>query len=142
MTKQKGNYYSMIAATIHVSETEIAALYPDYQYSWYENDKEKLAGILYEFGIDTSQYWEYQEPVQHRNRMNQLVTSGRYYGNERLDEAWLNSGLASEAAKDKAKNSRLLDDLYREKALTIDTQMALERRDLFASTTEDENEEW
>lgn len=132
----------MISATIHVSETEIAALYPDYQYSWYENDKEKLAGILCELGLDTKQHWEYQEPCQHRNRMNQLVTAGRYYGNERLDEAWLNSGLASEAAKDKAKNSRLLDDLYREKALTIDTQMALERRDLFASTTEDENEEW
>lgn len=132
----------MICATLHVSETEIAALYPDYQYSWYENDKEKLAGILYELGIDTKQHWEYQEPVQHRNRMNKLVTSGRYYGNERSDESWLNSGLASEAAKDKAKNSRLLDDLYREKALTIDTQMALERRDLFASTTEDENEEW
>lgn len=141
MTKHKGDYYSMIAATIHVSETEIAALYPDYKYSWYDDDKEKLVGILYELGLDTKQYWEYQEPCQHRNRMNQLVTAGRYYGSERLDEAWLNSGLASEAAKDKAKNSRLLDDLYRSKAMTIDAQMSLERKDMY-NVVEDEETDW
>ena len=54
----------------------------------------------------------------------------------------MQSGFASQAAKDKAKNSRMLDDLYREKALTIDAQAALERKDMFASKTEDESEDW
>jgi len=131
MTKQKKEYYSVIAAVVHVSESEIAALYPDYEYSWFENDIDKLKGILHDLGADTNQHIEYQIATQHRNRLGNVVTCARYYCSERLDLEWLKSGYASTAAKDKAKNSRLLDDVYRSKALTIDTQMALEARDKY-----------
>lgn len=140
MTKPKKEFYSMIQASLHISETEIAAIYPDYQYDWFENDIDKLKGILFDLGADTNQPIDYQTATQHRNRMNQVVTSGRYYCSERLDDSWLRSGLASQAAKDKAKNSRLLDDLYRSKAMTIDTQLALESRDRYQKN-EDEMEE-
>lgn len=139
MTKQKKEFYSMIQASLHISESEIAAIYPDYEYSWFENDIDKLKGILFDLGADTNQPIDYQEVTQHRNRMNQVVTCGRYYCSERLDSDWLKSGYASQAAKDKAKNSRLLDDLYRSRALTIDTQLALESKDRY-SKVEDEIE--
>lgn len=140
MTKQKKEYYSVIMSVLHISESEIAALYPDYSYSWLENDIEKLKGILFDLGADVNQHWEYQEPTQHRNRLNKVVTCGRYFCQERLDDEYIKSGFASQAAKDKAKNSRLLDDLYKQKALTIDTQMALEARDKY-SVIEEEGEE-
>lgn len=142
MTKHKGEFQSMIAATLHISETEIAKFHPDYKYQWVSEEKQKLEDILHSLGLDTSQYWEYQEPCQHRNRLNQVVTSGRFYGTERTDEVWLNSGLASTAAKDKSRNSRLTDDLYRQRAMTIDTQMALENRDLYNLVEEDIEEVW
>jgi len=130
----------VIATPLHVSETEIAKVYPDYNYSWFEEDlKYNFKGILFDLGLDSKQHYEYQVPSQHRNRLNEVVTSGRYYGVERSDDEWLKSGFASEAAKDKAKNSRLCDDLYRAKALTIDTQLALEARDKY-NVIEEEQE--
>lgn len=140
MTKHKKEFYSLIANPLHVSETEIAAIYPDYEYSWFENDIDKLKGILFDLGADANQPIDYQAATQHRNRMNQVVTSGRYYCSERLDDSWLKSGYASQAAKDKAKNCRMLDCLYREKALTIDTQLALESRDRYVTNEEVEEE--
>lgn len=138
MTKKK-EYFSMIQASLHVSESEIAALYPDYEYNWFDNDIEKLKSILFDLGLDTAQYFEYQTATQHRNRINKIVTCGRFYGSERSDTDWLNSGYASAAAKDKSRNSRLTDDLYRMKALTIDTQLALEARDKY-NVIEEEQE--
>lgn len=140
MTKPKKEFYSMISNVIHISESEIAALYPDYEYSWFEEYPDKIRGILFDLGLDTNEHWEFQDATQHRNRLNKVVTCGRVYGSERTCKEWLNSGLASQAAKDKAKNSRLLDDLYRSKAMTIDTQLALESRDRYQKI-EDEMEE-
>lgn len=138
MTKYKGDYKSMICANIHVSQSEISALDHNYTYDWIETKKELLLNYLYDLGLDVTKHFEFQEPVQHYNRMKQRVTCGRYYGEERLDDDWINSGLASKEAKDKIKNSYLTDDLYRQKGLTVDAQMALERKDLFATTVEDE----
>jgi hypothetical protein len=139
MTKHK-NYYSCIQDSIHISETEIAKVVPDYHYSWLEEDTEKLKGILYDLGMDTGKPFELQPPVQHRNRLGEVVTSARYYGTERSDPEYLRSGFASQAALDKAKNCRLLDDLYKERGLTIDAQLALESRDKYVVETEDDFE--
>lgn len=141
MTKQKKEYYSVIQASIHISQSEIAAIYPDYNYTWDTEQIDKLRGVLFDLGLDTSQYFELQEVSQHRNRLGKIVTCQRYYGSERLDLDWLKSGFASQSAKDKAKNSRLLDDLYREKSLTIDAQLALESRDRYNKIEDEEGDE-
>lgn len=140
MTKNRKEFYSTICNTIHISESEIAALYPDYDFSWFADEPEKVKGILFDLGLDVNQHWEMQEVTQHRNRMSTVVTCGRIYGTERMDTDWLRSGYASQATKDKAKNSRLLDDIYKSKALTIEAQMALEARDRYVKN-EDEGEE-
>ena len=122
-------FKSMIAAVEVVSESEIAALYPKYNYHWEEERKEDFLAILFKLGIDTSKPFERQDGLQHRNRLNQVVTCSRWVGTSRLDHEWLNSGLATKEAKDKAQNSRLLDELYRSRGLTEDIQAMLEARD-------------
>ena len=130
---KKDNYISKIASKLHVSESEIAALCPSYDSSWSE---EQINDVLYELGLDSNLSYEFQEASQHRNRMNKVVTCGRYYGREREDDSWLNSGFASQAVKDKLKNSRILDDLYRAKGLTEDCIEAAEWKDKYSEGKE------
>ena len=125
---KKNNYVSNIASLIHISESEVAALFPDYDSTWNE---EKVKQALWELGADTNQHYEFQEACQHRNRMNKLVTCYRWYCREREDEEWLKGGFASQAVKDKQKNSRILDDLYRSKGLTTDCIEAAEWKDKY-----------
>lgn len=139
MTRSKKEYYSVISTPMHISQSEVSYLYPDYTFDWHFTEVQKLKGILFDLGLDTNQFYEFSEVTQHRNRMNQVVTCNRWFGVERSDIEWLKSGYASQAAKDKAKNSRLCDDLYRAKALTIDTQLALEARDKY-NVIEEEQE--
>ena len=136
---KKGNFYSMIDARIHVSESEIAVAYPDYHCNWLYEETDKLKGILYDLGLDTNLQFELQEVTQHKNRLNQTVTCARYMGSERLDAAWINSGLASQAAKDKVKNCSMLDDMYRCRGLTIDAQLALESKDKYELQEDQDN---
>lgn len=124
-------YTSLIAIPLHVSESEIAFLFPDYDFSWLSLQKNRLKKVLFDLGMNTENYFVFQEVTQHRNRMNNVTTCGRYFGEERTDNDWLNSGKASQAAKDKVKNSIFLDDLYRRKGLTIDVQKALEEKDKY-----------
>lgn len=130
MTYKKG-YYSMIDVTLAVSESEIALIYPQYDVSWLVEQIDDLKSVLFDLGLDTNQHFELQEITQHRNRLGQVVTCGRYLGYERGDDSWLKSGYASQAAKDKSRNSRMTDDLYRMKGLTIDMQESMERKDKY-----------
>jgi hypothetical protein len=84
-----------------------------------EYNTEKLKQLLHGLGIDTNQTYEHQI-LPHRNSLNKIYTGSRWVGCERTDEEWLNSGYASQEAKDKAKGSRLLVDLYRNKGLSTD----------------------
>lgn len=84
-----------------------------------EYSTEKLKQLLHELGIDTSQTYEHQI-IPHRNNLNEIYTGSRWVGCERTDTEWLCSGYASQEAKDKAKGSRLLVDLYRNKGLSTD----------------------
>ena len=130
---KNNNYVSKIASLIHTSESEIAALYPAYSSNW---DEDQLKAALWELGLNSNLNYEFQEASQHRNRMNKVVTCGRYYGREREDESWLKSGFASQAVKDKLKNSRILDDLYRAKGLTEDCIEAAEWKDKYSEGCE------
>ena len=142
MTKHKGVYTSMIDNTYIVSESEIAMIYPQYNISWYTDQIEDLKTVLWDLGMDTqNENFTLQDVTQHRNRLNQIVTCSRYAGLERSDSAWINSGYASQAAIDKSRNSRMTDDLYREKGLTVDMQQAMEKKDKY-QVVEDEEESW
>jgi hypothetical protein len=84
-----------------------------------EYDPEKLKQLLHGLGVDTTQPYEHQI-ISHRNSLNEIYTGSRWVGCERVDAEWLESGYASQEAKDKAKGSRLLIDLYRNKGLSTD----------------------
>ena len=130
---KNNNYVSKIASKLHVSESELAMLYPDYSASWNE---EKVKKALWELGLNSNLDFEFQQASQHRNRANKIVTCGRFYGYEREDIEWIKSGFASQAVKDKLKNSRILDDLYRAKGLTEDCIEAAEWKDKYSECKE------
>jgi len=102
-----------IAALCIVSVSELAKVKPEITYDWIDENRNEFMDMLYEIGMNTSQPIEKQENLQHRNRFNEVVISDRYVGNERTDKEWINSGYASQEAKDKATGSKLLADLYR-----------------------------
>jgi hypothetical protein len=140
MCKKETKRKSLIMAIVHVSESEVHAVEPTYTYEWFDYTNpnyKKLLGILYDLGIDTNEYIELQAPVQHRNRMNEIVICGRFVGSEREDLAWIKSGYASREAIDKASGSKLLEELYRSKGLTIDAQLAMEYKDKYSKKGEE-----
>lgn len=68
-----------------------------------------LEEVLYQIGFDknhwigeTNNFYEVME-CTHRTRTGKVVTGKRYMSVERLDDEWLNSGLASSEAKDAAR---------------------------------------
>ena len=68
-----------------------------------------LEEVLYQIGFDknhwigeTNNFYEVME-CTHRTRTGKVVTGKRYVSVERLDDEWLNSGLASSEAKDAAR---------------------------------------
>ena len=127
--------HNLIAAYCIVSESEIAYVEPTYSYEWWNTSNEnyeKLIGLLWQFGMNIDYPIEYQACTLHRNRMNNVVQCCRYVGQERTDDEWLSSGYASQEVTDKVKGSKLLEDQYRRKGLTIDAQIAMEYRDFYA----------
>lgn len=131
-------YVSKIVALVYVSESEIVELYPEYDATWEFDRPLFFKDILYSFGLDVEIPYERQDGLTHRNMMNKVVKCSRWVGNSRLDSEWLESGFASKECLDKAKNNRLLDDVYRIKYLTEDAQASLEARDRYNTITEEE----
>lgn len=101
-----------IVALCIVSASELWTVDNKYTEEYLDQNPEELQTILYSLGMNTGTSIEVQE-VTHRNRFNNVVTCKRWVGNERLDKEWLNSGYASQEAKDKATGSKMLADLYR-----------------------------
>ena len=71
-----------------------------------------LEEVLYQIGFDkehwfseTDSFYEIME-CTHKTRTGKVVDGKRFSGCERLDRAWLNSGLASEEAKMMARKDR------------------------------------
>lgn len=140
--KANTKFFSDIAAQVHVSESEIVMVCPEYQNSWYDDEtkKEKLKQILNDFGMDTSRPIYVQGPFQHRNKLNKLVTCFRYYGDERLDSDWINSGYASLEAKDKVNGGKFIQELYQARGLTNHAQVAASIKDSYSMSEEDKEE--
>lgn len=129
MTSNKGN--SILALRI-VSESELAKVLPDFSCELEIKHPVAFKAILHSMGIDTTRVIERQDGLKHRNMLNEIVICSRYVGYERIDDEWIKSGYASQAARDKASGSRLLEDLYRAKGLTEDAQAKQMSRDVYS----------
>ena len=118
---------NLIAAVCIISESEIVKVMPDYSKEF--SEREDFKQFLFGLGIDTNKPVIRQDGIQHRNRFGEIVICSRWVGNERIDDEWINSGYASKEAIDKRCGSKILEDVYRAKALTEDMQRHLEARD-------------
>lgn len=127
----KNTRVSNIVALCIISESEIAKVIPEYNCKM--EGTAKFKQILFELGMDTSKPIIRQDGLQHRNRLNEVVLCSRWVGDERIDPDWISSGYASKEAIDKASGSKMLEDLYRSKFMTEDTQAILEARDRYAA---------
>lgn len=123
---------SMIVAQVIISESELVLIVPDYTAQYELDNPAKFRKHLYSLGMDVSLPFERQDGLYHRNRLNKVVLCSRWVGNERQDEEWITSGHASREAIDKYSGSKILEDLYRERNATQDTQDYLEGRDKYS----------
>ncbi len=83
-----------------------------------------LSEVLWMLGLDTNQPFEHQVNTHRSMLINRVppvdYTGSRFVGYERTDKEWLESGFASQEAKDKASGSKLVAALYQSKGLTED----------------------
>lgn len=126
-----------IVALCIISESEIIKVMPNYS-SDFEYRDDEFKDFLYSLGMQVDRPYQRQDGLQHRNRFNEIVVCSRWVGEERLDEAWINSGYASRSAIDKASGSKLTEDIYRSRYETEDAQALLESRDKYATITEED----
>lgn len=68
---------------------------------------------LFSLGMDCYNYPLTEQHCTHRNRFGNIVTDYRWVCNSRVDKQWVESGYASQAAKDKSLGNSLLIDSYR-----------------------------
>lgn len=127
---------SMIVATVIVSESEIKKVMPEFHKGLQRSDPYAFGNIMYMLGVDINKGVVHQEGLKHRNRLNEVVTCSRWVGQERQDDEWISSGYASREAIDKHSGNRILEDIYRAKMLTTDTQATLEERDKYSKIDE------
>jgi hypothetical protein len=137
MIKTKPLRPSAIVALCIISESEISKILPDYSFQ-FEEETEMFTELLFKLGMDINKPYQRQDGLQHRNRLNEIVVCSRWVGQERIDRNWIEGGYASREAIDKASGSKILEDLYRSKYLTEDTQALLEARDKYSKITEEE----
>jgi len=120
-----------ISALSYVSESELELVFENYYKGIEEKDTEGFYQMLWTFGLDYNLGYCKQENIHHRNKMNKVVTCSRWVGNERTDNEWIGSGLASREVLDKVSGCKILEDVYRRKCLTEDVQQALETKDAY-----------
>lgn len=137
MNKKPATRPNAIVALCIISESEIIKVMPNYS-SEFEDRDEEFKSFLYSLGMNVDRPYQRQDALQHRNRFNEIVVCSRWVGEERLDEAWINSSYASRSAIDKASGSKLTEDIYRARYETEDAQALLESRDKYATTTEED----
>ena len=108
---------SSIIALVYISQSELWTVNQMYTEEWVQNNPEQLEQVLYDLGLNVNEPYEVQSNT-HRNRFGNIVTCTRWVGNELLTDKWINSGYASDAAKDKASGSNLVKDLYSLRGMT------------------------
>lgn len=84
----------MPSAYVVVSLSELRKL-PRWDETIIERDYKAFMKILFSLGLDVKRGVEVQEGLEHRNKLNEIVTCTRFVGFERTDKEWLQSGFAS-----------------------------------------------
>jgi hypothetical protein len=134
---------SGIVASVVISLSEIIKVYPEFKVkdikTAYGHYTESFLELLQGLGLDTKETIREEFNTTHRNRFNEVVTCPKWSGEERQDDAWVNSGYASRAAKDKASGSLLVEASYRQRGETKDMQAAYNERD---KNTEVDKTQW
>jgi len=125
------NRESLIVAYRIISESELKLAILDYDSSLEFSNPTKFKKVLWELGLDSTLQYVRQDGLWHRNHLDEVVLCSRFLGEERQDKEWIESGYASQEAIDKASKNKILEDLYRTKNLTKDTQAVLESRDYY-----------
>lgn len=127
---------SMIVAQVIISESELIKVVPQYSSDMETSNAYKFQEMLYDLGLDIEKSYQRQDAIRHRNRLNEIVICSRWIGEERQDDDWIKSGYASKEAVDKYSGSKILEDIYRERSATVDTQEYLESRDKYTVVDE------
>lgn len=127
---------SMIVAQVIISESELVKSLPNYSADMETKNTYKFQELLWDLGLDVEKQYTRQDTIRHRNRLNEIVICSRWVGEERQDNDWIKSGYASKEAIDKHSGSKILEDLYRERSATVDTQEYLESRDRYTVVDE------
>lgn len=114
-----------IAALRYISMQDLNAFDPSITEKYLEtNGTTALSEVLWMLGLDTNQPFEHQVNTHRSMLINRVppvdYTGSRFVGYERTDKEWLESGFASQEAKDKASGSKLVAALYQSKGLTED----------------------
>lgn len=106
-----------ILALSYISFSELQIVKPECTLEWAKENDAIFKEYLYDLGLDSRLPFEFQIDVEHRNRLNRVVTCTRVVGLERNDPEWIESGNASQEAIDRSKNNALLNDLYGKRGL-------------------------
>ena len=114
--EKKGCY----APTVVLTEGEIQKILPSFKKEMLLSTKKEVQDILTKFfwdiGIDYKRGFEIEEQqVITKNRLGELDSSARIYFKERTDKVWLNSGYASELAKEVSSDPTLSRVLFKMK---------------------------
>ena len=124
---------SSIIASCIVSESELQLESPLFKASDTQDNKgdtfDWFLDVLYSLGMNTKQSIKVDMNVTHRNKLNKVVACARWYGDERIDTQWIESGYASRAAKDKAGGSFLVEESYRQRGETKEIQESYDAKD-------------
>lgn len=103
-----------------LTEGEIQKILPSFKKEMLLSTKKEVQDILTKFlfqlGIDYKRGFEIEEQqVTTKNRLGELDSSARIYFKERTDKIWLNSGYASELAKEVSSDPTLSRVLFKMK---------------------------
>lgn len=121
---------SLILAYTPISLSEVYHVFPAEYYFGFEVDNPiRFKEMLFTLGLDVSLPYDKQTGLLHRNRLNKVVKCDRYVGEERQDKDWITSGFASREAIDKYSRNKILEDLYRMRNCTKDTEAVLASKD-------------
>lgn len=134
--KYKLNRESMIVAYKIVSSGAVLNHSGINLQSLYQEHPSKFREYLHELGADINKPMLMQNKKHRSEEDLKVYTGTRWVCEERQDEDWINSGYASQQAKDKFFKNRIVEDLYRSRSLTTDTQRVLEERDRFTEIDE------
>ena len=109
--------------TLNELQTLVPSLRKEHLLSKDENIKKHIIKMFWHLGCDATEGIEIQEGVVCRNRFNQVDDSARVIVNERLDEVYLRSKWASNAAKlatNDVEMMRMIDQHRNQRSFSVE----------------------